>query len=105
MTLSRREFVQQAAAIGAVLAWTGPARASRTNWREARELYPHGVASGDPDPSSVILWTRRPFETGGRQKLTVEVAEDANFRRVVATAPAPVSAASDWTSRVLVGGL
>jgi alkaline phosphatase D len=105
MTLSRREFVQQAAAIGAVLAWTGPARASRTNWREARELYPHGVASGDPDPGSVILWTRRPFETGGRQKLTVEVAEDANFRRVVATAPAPVSAASDWTSRVLVGGL
>ena len=105
MTLSRREFVQQAAAIGAALAWTGPARASRTNWREARELYPHGVASGDPDPSSVILWTRRPFEAGDREKLTVEVAEDANFRRVVATAPAPVSAASDWTSRVLVGGL
>ena len=105
MTLSRREFVQQAAAIGAALAWTGPARASRTNWREARELYPHGVASGDPDPSSVILWTRRPFEAGDREKLTVEVAEDANFSRVVATAAAPVSAASDWTSRVLVGGL
>ena len=105
MTLSRREFVQQAAAIGAALAWTGPARASRTNWREARELYPHGVASGDPDPSSVILWTRRPFEAGDREKLTVEVAEDANFSRVVATARAPVSAASDWTSRVLVGGL
>ena len=37
--------------------------------------------------------------------LTVEVAEDRSFRRVVAHAPAPVSAASDWTSRVLVGGL
>ena len=49
MTLSRREFVQLAAAMGASLAWGGPARASRTNWRERRDLYPEGVASGDPD--------------------------------------------------------
>ena len=105
MTLSRREFVQQAAAIGAALAWSGPARASRTNWRETRQLYPEGVASGDPDPSSVILWTRRPFEDGTRHVLTVEVAEDEAFRHVVAHAPAPVSAASGWTSRVLVGRL
>ena len=34
MTLSRREFIQLAAAMGASLAWGGPARASRTNWRE-----------------------------------------------------------------------
>ena len=33
------------------------------------------------------------------------MAEDEAFRRVVAQAPAPVSAASDWTSRVLVAGL
>jgi alkaline phosphatase D len=105
MTLSRREFVQVAAAMGASLAWGGPARASRTNWREARQLYPQGVASGDPDFNSVILWTRRPFESGERQLLTVEVATDEAFRRVVAQAPAPVSAASDWTTRVLVGGL
>ncbi|MFL6730427.1 MAG: alkaline phosphatase D family protein [Sphingomicrobium sp.] len=105
MTLNRREFIQQAAAIGAALAWGGPARASRTNWREARNLYPEGVASGDPDPSSVILWTRRPFDGGARQLLTAEVAEDPQFRRVIAHARAPVSAASDWTTRVLVGGL
>ena len=106
MTLSRREFVQLAAAMGASLAWGGgPARASRTNWRESRELYPEGVASGDPDPNSVILWTRRPFEDGPRHVLTVEVAEDEGFRRVIAQAPAPVSASSDWTTRVLVGRL
>ena len=84
MTLSRREFIQTAAAIGASLAWGGPARASRTRWRERRDLYPEGVASGDPDPHSVILWTRRPFEHGDRHMLTVEVAEDEAFRRVVA---------------------
>jgi len=105
MTLSRRDFIQTAAALGASLAWGGPARASRTKWRETRNLYPEGVASGDPDAHSVILWTRRPFEGGERHVLTVEVAEDQDFRRVVAQAPAPVSAASDWTTRVLVGGL
>ena len=105
MTLTRRKFVQAAAAMGAALAWGGPAAASKTNWRERRDLYPEGVASGDPEPDSIILWTRRPFGSGGRRLLTVEVAEDPAFRRVVASAPAPVSAASDWTSRVLVGGL
>ena len=105
MTLSRRDFIQAAAAMGASLAWSGAAQASQTNWRETRELYPEGVASGDPDPSSIILWTRRPFAEGDRHMLTVEVAEDEAFRRVVAHSPAPVSAAADWTSRVLVAGL
>ena len=105
MTLSRRDFIQVAAAMGASLAWTAKARASRSSWREARSFYPQGVASGDPDAHSVLLWTRRPFDTGGRQLLTVEVAEDQAFKRVVAQARAPVSAESDWTARVLVGGL
>src|SRR3982751_2493766 len=105
MKPSRREFIQLAAAMGASLAWSGPARASRTGWNERRDLYPEGVASGDPDPTSVILWSRRPFDQGKRHVLTVEVAEDEAFKRVVAHAPAPVSAAADWTSRVLVGGL
>src|SRR5205085_1471849 len=105
MTLSRRDFVQLAAAMGASLAWTGKAQASRTKWAERRDLYPEGVASGDPDPNSVILWTRRPYPSGGRQMLTVEVADDPEFRRVVAHSKAPVSAVADWTARVLVGGL
>ena len=35
----------------------------------------------------------------------MEVAEDESFTRVVATAEAPISDASDWTCRVLAGGL
>src|SRR6267154_4163433 len=105
MKISRRSFLKTAAAIGAWLVWVGPARSSRVHWHERRDLYPQGVASGDPDPHSVILWTRRPFESGGRRVLTVEVAEDDAFRRVVAKASAPVSAEPDWTTRVLVGRL
>ena len=49
--------------MGASLAWGGPAHGSRVSWHERRDLYPHGVASGDPDAHSVLLWTRRPFST------------------------------------------
>jgi alkaline phosphatase D len=105
MTVSRRGFVQLAAAIGATLAYSGAARASRSKWTERRDVYPEGVASGDPAPDSIILWTRRPFNGGKRHVLTVEVALDPEFTQVVASAPAPVSATSDWTARVLVGRL
>jgi alkaline phosphatase D len=105
MSVSRREFIQVAAAMGASAAWCGRAKASRVQWHERRELYPQGVASGDPDSGSVILWTRRPFAKGTRRRLTVEVATDKDFRAVVARARAIVSPSSDWTTRVLVGGL
>src|SRR5689334_6319703 len=105
MKMERRSFLKAAAAIGISLVRVGPARASRVHWQERRDLYPQGVASGDPDPRSVILWTRRPFVQGARHLLTVEVAEDEAFRRVIAHAQAPVTSTADWTSRVLVGGL
>src|SRR4029077_16511013 len=105
MKVSRRSFLKAAAAMGASLAWVGPAHGSRGDWHERRDLYPQGVASGDPDPHSVILWTRRPFAEGARQLLTVEVAEDEAFHRVIAHRPAAVSPAPDWTARVLIGGL
>src|SRR5436189_3210741 len=105
MKINRRSFLKAATAIGASLAWVGPARGSSVPWHERRDLYPQGVASGDPDPHSVILWTRRPFTEGKREVLTVEVAEDEAFGRVIAHARAPVSSAADWTARILVGGL
>jgi len=91
--------------ISGVWAARSAAVPSRIDWREDRALFPQGVASGDPDAHSVVLWTRRPFDTGAQHGLTIEVALDADFRRVVATAHAPVLAAADWTCRVLVGGL
>jgi len=105
MTLSRRDFIQLATTLGASLAWGGTACRSRTTSTEKRDFYPEGVASGDPDAQSVILWTRRPFDHGDKHVLTLEVAEDEAFHRVIAHAPATVSAASDWTTRVLVAGL
>ena len=74
-------------------------------WRERRELYPQGVASGDPDAHSVILWTRRPFDAGSHHQLLVEIALDPAFRHVVSSVCTPVMSDSDWTTRVLAAGL
>src|ERR1700733_2646393 len=100
---SRRSFIEMAIALGATAAWGQPfATRSSVPWRERRDLYPEGVASGDPESDSVLLWTRRPPSDGHTvAKLNVEVAEDESFTRVVATAETPVSEASDWTCRVL----
>jgi alkaline phosphatase D len=104
--MSRREFLAAAAALGATAVWAQPtATQSKIAWREHRESYPEGVASGDPLSDSVILWTRHPATSGIAAKLIVEVAEDESFERVVATAGAIAPAASDWTCRVLVGHL
>src|SRR6267142_6226121 len=105
--VSRRSFLQMAAALGASAAWGNPlATPARVQWHERRDLFAEGVASGDPGSDSVLLWTRRAPATGqGAQRLTVEIAEDERFRRVIATSDAMISPASDWTCRVLVGGL
>ncbi|MBA3676142.1 MAG: alkaline phosphatase D family protein [Sphingosinicella sp.] len=105
--MNRRHFMAAAAALGATLAWSsGQAAPSRSGWRERRDLFPEGVASGDPDPDSVILWTRRPLGNGEtRSELLVEIAEDEAFGKVVSTARVPLLAESDWTVRVLAGGL
>jgi alkaline phosphatase D len=78
---------------------------SRFDARERRDLYPEGVASGDPTDDSVILWTRRPFPRGDDARLFIEVSEDEAFNRVVVSESTMVSRGSDWTARVLVTGL
>jgi hypothetical protein len=102
---NRRQFAALAAAFGATLAF-GPGKASAAPWREHRAAFPQGVASGDPDPHSVVLWTRREPEAGvSAYRLAVEVAADPAFRRIVARGTARVDATTDWTCRFLAAGL
>ncbi len=105
--LSRRAFAAQAAALGAALAFgSGPAQATSAARNERRDLFPQGVASGDPRPDSVILWTRRAPDSGvASHRLTVEVASDPKFGKMVARGDVAVTAATDWTCRFLAAGL
>lgn len=105
-SLSRRRFLAIAATIGAAAAWASRrGQPSRLIATEARALYPEGVASGDPDLDSVLLWTRRPYFGKSQASLRVEVSEDEKFTRVLVAKTTSISAASDWTCRVLVGNL
>jgi alkaline phosphatase D len=106
-TMDRRAFLKLSAAMGAALAWGSAfGKRSKSGWKERRELYPQGVASGDPDDNSVLLWTRRPYADGRKDaKLLVEVATDPDFEHVIATTATKVQPASDWTCRALVGNL
>jgi len=106
-TITRRSFIEMAAALGATAAWGNPfGTESRTPWRERRDWFAEGVASGDPDDTSVLLWTRYSRKgPNAPVELRVEVAEDLAFKRVVAATTTHASPAADWTSRVLAGGL
>jgi alkaline phosphatase D len=105
--ITRRKFIKLAASMGATLALrSANVRASGISWNERREFYPQGVASADPHPDSVIVWTRRPPVSDSVPKeLTVEIAEDSTFRKIVAVSKARLSAESDWTCRILAAGL
>lgn len=107
MKATRREFAALAASMGATLAiGVAPVSARAPVWREVRSAYPQGVASGDPDSGSVILWTRREPESGAKfHRLTLEVATCPDFRRIVARGEAEVAPETDWTARVLAAGL
>ena len=104
---TRRTLLAQAAALGAALAFgRSCAHAPAGPRTERRDLYPQGVASGDPAPDSVILWTRRAPDPDARaHRLIVEVAGDEDFSHIVARGDTEVSAATDWTCRFLAAGL
>jgi alkaline phosphatase D len=105
-SLNRRRFLALASAYGAAAAWAQPkAWESQHAWHERRDLFPEGVASGDPLPDSVILWTRFPVTGRTPATLVAEIAEDISFKRVVASTATSVHRDADWTCRVLVGRL
>lgn len=63
-------------------------------------VFTHGVASGDPLPDGIIIWTRF---TGAEVRW--EVAQDPNFAQIVQRGHASSSLASDFCIKVDVRGL
>ncbi|WP_019961055.1 alkaline phosphatase D family protein [Woodsholea maritima] len=51
---------------------------------EAEGPFKHGVASGDPDQTSFVVWTA---VTAPAQSVILEVAEDLNFNEIILTEP------------------
>jgi alkaline phosphatase D len=78
-----------------------------------RRFFRHGVASGDPLPDAVLIWTRlTPTAAslpgsgeGPRVEVRWELAEDAAFRRVVRRGTFQTGPSRDHTVKVDVTGL
>ncbi|GAB7073294.1 alkaline phosphatase D family protein [Streptomyces albidoflavus] len=106
---SRRTVVLAAAATGALL----PLGAATTATAAATPRFLHGVASGDPLPDGVLLWTRvTPTEeaqpgsgAGPDTEVGWEIAADAAFSSVVARGTVTARAATDHTVKADVRGL
>jgi len=68
--------------------------------------FTHNVASGEPAPDAMLLWTRYIPATGeGTVRLDVELSLDPGFGKVVAGASVRTGPYRDWTAKVTVDGL
>ncbi|WP_346764503.1 alkaline phosphatase D family protein [Rhodococcus sp. HNM0569] len=105
--VSRRTLLRSATLTGA-LVWAAPALA-----HAAEPVFAHGVASGDPLPDAVVLWTRvtpSPDATPGSGRgdaVDVEwaVSRDEAFTEVVANGRVTAGPSRDHTVSVDVDGL
>jgi alkaline phosphatase D len=113
MSITRRDLFRH---VGGLAAWaalpSGCAElaADGGEQRAALELpglaFAHGVASGDPLPDAVVLWTRiTPEDAAMSLALRWEVATDSEFREVVASGTLVTDAARDFTAKVDAQGL
>ena len=65
--------------------------------------FTHGVASGEPGPSSMLLWTRHVGT--GDSLLRAEVATDTTFAKIVAGGEVTARAEADHCAKLTVNGL
>ena len=71
---------------------------------QAANLFAHGVASGDPAPDSVVLWTRISGAEGSVQGKW-QVAADNEFKELVAEGDFRTDGSRDMTVKVIPGQL
>ncbi|MDW7695467.1 alkaline phosphatase D family protein [Flammeovirgaceae bacterium SG7u.111] len=71
---------------------------------ELKPFY-HGVASGDPLPTRVIIWTRVTPEIAESVEVEWQVAEDMNFSKVIKSGKVATDSLVDYTVKVDVSGL
>lgn len=113
--MRRRDFLQRTGwfVVGASLTGIAGCTDDKTNpppvdapTPEAQGTYsfPHGVASGDPRESSVVVWTRvvRNSDAAAAVIVHIQVAPDPDFSTIVADRLVNATSASDHTVRVVV---
>nr|WP_294809952.1 alkaline phosphatase D family protein [uncultured Sphingomonas sp.] len=72
----------------------------------AAKDFTHNVASGEPGPDSMLLWTRYVPAAGDNAiRLDAEVALDRDFTKPVSGGSVQTGPWRDWTAKITVDGL
>jgi alkaline phosphatase D len=84
--LHRRTILQSIVAVAATTAFgCSEEETTAQQAEQSRAYFPQSVASGDPRPDSVVLWTRAVDEEhGGDVTLSLEVSTEESFGTLVA---------------------
>ena len=67
-------------------------------------VFKHGIASGDPDSTSVVIWTRIS-STKGAVNVDWSIATDKNFLKIVKVGQFATDSYRDYTVKVVVSDL
>jgi alkaline phosphatase D len=106
LRVRRRDFFRSVAAGAGALAGAAALTACGGSDDDERVVFAHGVASGDPTSTAVILWTRAtPTNVGRPYQVEWEVATDAAFTSVVRRGVATAQPEADFTVKVDATGL
>lgn len=107
--MERRAFLKFAAGTGIVLAAPQGLMSCRGgDGGTTPELFPQGVASGDPRPHSIVLWTRvepAAFLTAQSPSVTVEMSTTETFAHLVLQTEVEIRSNTDHTVRLVVRAL
>ena len=104
---SRRGFLAGAGSLAAATVLTGPDALAKPKHRRPTlrgGSFAEGVASGDPTPDGITLWTRLA-DVEGTGTVEVEVARDRGFRRIVARGLVRTSATSGYSVKTRIVNL
>lgn len=109
-TLSRREFIERFSALGGCFAVSAHITACQpstvSSGASARYSFPQGIASADPQPDAVMLWTRIvDSQSDDAVPTTVEVSASEDFSDIIVSESLTANAESDFTLRCFVAGL
>lgn len=99
-----RKFTRREALIGVSSTLLLPTACGQTGIApdtDSGAMYLHGVASGDPDSTSVVIWTR-VSNAKGQPDVAWLVATDSKFSNVIARGRYRTDASRDYTVKVVV---
>lgn len=107
-SFSRRDFLAMSAkGVGAAVVSYGlmGCSSSDDDTSVSPVSFVHGIASGDPSHSAIILWTRVTPEAEGEVKVAWEVATDEGFTDLVTNGETTTTAERDYTVKIDAIGL